>query len=151
MTIKFIKKVIDAIPFAYQRDGDACMDIYSANEMIVPSKSCTLVDSGIAVEIPKGYEGVVRGRSGLALKGLMVHIGTIDSNYRGSVGVIVYNSLEEEFYIPKHSRIAQFTIKPIIEVALLEAKELSSSNRGEQGYGSSGYENVTFNRESTRD
>ena len=138
MIIKFTRKNDSAIPFKYSREGDACLDVYSSEEYIIQPYSVQLVETGIAVEIPKGYEGIIRGRSGLAKQGLLVHVGTIDSNYRGTIGVLMYNSNSYEFYIHKDTRIAQFTVKPIIEVCLLEAKELTPSNRGDNGYGSSG-------------
>ena len=68
----------------------------------------------------------------------MVHIGTIDETYRGSVGVIVSNHSSDAFKISKGNRIAQFTVKPVLKVILKEVEELSSTKRGIRGYGSSG-------------
>ena len=83
--VKF-KKLIDyAIPFKYTREGDACMDMYSVEDTTIEPNSTEVVSTGIALEIPIGFEGIVRGRSGLASKGIHVHIGTIESSYRGDI------------------------------------------------------------------
>lgn len=139
MKVKFKKLSSKAIPFTYSRENDACMDMYAVDNFttILP-KETVIVHTGIAVEIPSGYEGVVRGRSGLAAKGISVHVGTIDETYRGDVGVIMTNHSDEPFYIEKGNRIAQFTVKPVLRVELEEVQELSSTERGTQGYGSSG-------------
>ncbi len=139
MIIVGFKKLSDtAIPFEYSRDGDACMDMYADKEVIIPIGFSAIIPTNIAVEIPSGYEGIVRGRSGLAAQGIMIHTGTIDETYRGSVGVIVSNHSSDAFKISKGNRIAQFTVKPVLKVILKEVEELSSTKRGTRGYGSSG-------------
>ena len=136
--VKFKKLTDTAIPFKYSREGDACMDIYADDEVYIYPHETVIVKSGIAVEIPEGFEGIVRGRSGLASQGISVHLGTIDETYRGDVGVIVTNNSMQTFAIHKGNRIAQFTVKPVYPIELQEAKELTDTERGEQGYGSSG-------------
>ena len=136
--VKFKKLTDTAIPFKYSREGDACMDMYADSDAIIYPHETVIIKTGIAVEIPKGFEGVVRGRSGLASQGISVHIGTIDETYRGDVGVIVTNNSMQVFGIHKGNRIAQFTVKPVYPVHLTEVEELSETERGEQGYGSSG-------------
>lgn len=138
MNVKFKKLSPTAIPFAYSRGNDACMDIYADMDYALGSKETAIIHSGIAVEIPSGYEGIVRGRSGLASKGISVHVGTIDETYRGDVGVIMTNHSVASYMIRKGDRIAQFTVKPVLRVELEEVRELSSTERGTQGYGSSG-------------
>ena len=139
MVIVGFKKLSDtAIPFQYSRDGDACMDMYADKDVFIPVGCAAIIPTNIAVEIPSGYEGIVRGRSGLSAQGIMVHIGTIDETYRGSVGVIVSNHSSDAFKISKGNRIAQFTVKPVLKVVLKEVEELSSTKRGIRGYGSSG-------------
>jgi len=138
MKVKFTKLTDTAIPFSYSRENDACMDIYSDMDCALLPKQTMIIHSSIAVEIPSGYEGIVRGRSGLAAKGISVHLGTIDETYRGDVGVIMTNHSNEPFFIEKGNRIAQFTVKPVLRVELEEVSELSSTERGTQGYGSSG-------------
>lgn len=138
MLVKFKKLVPDAVPFAYSREEDACMDMYSVKNWVILPRETKIVPTGIAVEIPHGYEGIVRGRSGLASKGISVHVGTVDETYRGDVGVIITNNTYEPFEIKKGNRIAQFTVKPVLKVELEEVDELSSTERGTNGYGSSG-------------
>ena len=136
--ICFKKLYVDAKPFEYSRDLDACMDIFAYTSMILSPGQTAIVNSGISLEIPHNYEGLVRGRSGLASKGIYVHLGTIDETYRGDVGVIMTNISKTSYVINKGDRIAQFTIKPVVRIELKEANELSTTNRGENGYGSSG-------------
>lgn len=136
--LKFKKLTNTAIPFKYSREGDACMDMYADMEATLYPHETAIVKTGIAVEIPHGFEGIVRGRSGLATRGLSVHLGTIDETYRGDVGVIVTNNSMQIAYIHKGNRIAQFTAKPVYPIELIEADELTDTERGEQGYGSSG-------------
>ena len=136
--LKFKKLTDTAIPFKYSREGDACMDMYADSDAVIYPHETVIIKTGIAVEIPEGFEGIVRGRSGLASQGISVHIGTIDETYRGDIGVIVTNNSMQVFGIHKGNRIAQFTVKPVYPVHLTEVEELSETERGEQGYGSSG-------------
>ena len=138
MKIKFKKLSDTAVPFAYSRQNDACLDMYADKNWVILPRQTVIVPTGIAVEVPHGYEGIVRGRSGLASKGISVHVGTVDETYRGEVGVIVTNHSYQDFTINKGDRIAQFTVKPVLEVELEEVEELSSTERGTKGYGSSG-------------
>ena len=139
MEVKFKKRNPDAIPFQYTREDDACMDVFSLiNKTLLP-KETAIIPTGISLEIPNNYEGIIRGRSGLSSKGIQVHIGTIESSYRGDIGVIITNNSDKPFEIFKGNRIAQFTIKPVIKIQLIEFTSLSDTERGENGYGSSGY------------
>ena len=136
--VKF-KKLIDyAIPFKYTREGDACMDMYSVEDTTIEPNSTEVVSTGIALEIPTGFEGIVRGRSGLASKGIHVHIGTIESSYRGDIGVIITNTTNKSFSINRGDRIAQFTVKPVNNILMEESEVLSETERGANGFGSSG-------------
>ena len=136
--IKFKKLHPDAIPFAYAREHDACMDMYACADLEIQPGEVKIVPTGISVEIPPSYEGIVRGRSGLASKGIVAHVGTIDETYRGDVGIILTNHSKETFKVSKGARVAQFTIKPVTRVELSEVTELSNTERGANGYGSSG-------------
>lgn len=139
MEVKFKKRNSDAIPFQYTREDDACMDVFSLiNKTLLP-KETAIIPTGISLEIPNNYEGIIRGRSGLSSKGIQVHIGTIESSYRGDIGVIITNNSDKPFEISKGNRIAQFTIKPVMKIQLIEFTSLSDTERGENGYGSSGY------------
>jgi dUTP pyrophosphatase len=100
----------------------------------------TAVPTGFQVEIPKGFEGQIRARSGLALKhGVMVAngIGTIDSDYRGEL-VVLLTTLKYEYVIPHGERIAQFVIAPAPQARTIEVQELTQTARGEGGFGSTG-------------
>lgn len=101
----------------------------------------TLVPTGFVWEIPPGYEGQVRPRSGLALKyglTLLNAPGTIDSDYRGEVCVILCNLGEEPFVVERGMRIAQLVLAPVTVCGVEEATDLSASERGEGGFGHTG-------------
>ncbi len=123
------------------RAGDAAFDLHSVVEHVVQAGESYAVPTGIALEIPNGYEGQVRPRSGLALKqGITItnSPGTIDSGYRGEVKVIIHNLGKERFHITKGMRIAQLAIRPVPEVKFIEVDELENSDRGAGGFGSTG-------------
>ena len=123
------------------RSGDVAFDLYSVIDYELRPGERFAVPTGIAVEIPQGYEGQVRPRSGLALKeGITVlnTPGTIDSGYRGEVKTIMMNHNGEPFRITKGMRISQLAIRPVPEVEFVEVDELSDTERGEGGFGSTG-------------
>lgn len=138
INVKFKKLNPNAIPFSYSREQDACMDMYALEGTIIPASTTKIIPTGIAVEIPQGYEGLVRGRSGLASKGITAHLGTIDETYRGDVGMIIANHTNADFKVEAGMRLAQFTVKPVYHIQLEEVEELSDTFRGSNGYGSSG-------------
>jgi len=128
------------IPKAAKR-GDVAFDLFSTIDYELRPGERFAVPTGIAVEIPMGYEGQVRPRSGLALKeGITVlnTPGTIDNGYRGEVKTIMINHNEESFKITKGMRISQLAIRPVPEVEFIEVDELSDTERGEGGFGSTG-------------
>ncbi|TFG31710.1 dUTP diphosphatase [Candidatus Thorarchaeota archaeon] len=121
--------------------GDVAFDLYSVIDYDIKPGERYAVPTGIAVEIPVGYEGQVRPRSGLALKeGLTVlnTPGTIDSGYRGEVKTIMINQGDTSFQITKGMRISQLAIRPVPEVSFIEVDELSDTDRGDGGFGSTG-------------
>lgn len=121
------------------RAGDACFDLHSRTNMTVPAHKHAMVPTGIHTEIPDGYEIELRGRSGLAAKkGIYAHVGTIDSNYRGEICAILFNMSDEDFVINRGDRIAQFKVNPVEPAFLLEEYNLTDTERGENGFGSSG-------------
>lgn len=131
-----------AIP-KYETSGSSGLDLeaYINNEIILKPGQRTLVPTGIAVAIPDDLEIQIRPRSGLAFKqGISVlnTPGTIDSDYRGEIKVILINLGQENFTIKKFQRIAQMIICPIIKVTLLETEELPITIRGKSGFGSTG-------------
>lgn len=138
MKIKFKRLHKDAIPFSYTRANDACMDMYALKDTFIRCGETKIVNTGIALELPTGYEGIVRGRSGLSSKGILLHQGTIDETYRGDIGIIITNTTYNDFTIHKGDRLAQFTIKPVYTITFIEVDKLSDTDRGDSGYGSSG-------------
>ncbi|MBO4440886.1 dUTP diphosphatase [bacterium] len=125
----------------YKTTGAAGADICSNEDIVIKSGGRTVVPTGLFPEIPDGYELQVRSRSGLAAKnGLFVlnSPGTIDSDYRGEIKVILANLGEEDFVISKGDRIAQLILSPVLQALFVETDELSGSSRGEGGFGSTG-------------
>lgn len=122
---------------AYKTAGAAGFDLVAAQDAEVGAASF-LMPTGIAVHIPHGYEGQIRGRSGFALHGLMAHVGTIDSDYRGEVGVILYAIGAGKFIVRKGERIAQMIIAPVARAELRQVETLDETERGAGGFGSTG-------------
>lgn len=151
--IKIKKLTEDAIVPHRSREGDACFDLYSINDYVILGRSKTTIPTGIAIELPVEYEAEIRPRSGISLNGLEckcfdidefvvadidVIQGTIDSNYRGQINIIVRNNSNCDIVIPKYTKLAQMKINYVPDVELIEVEELSESNRGANGFGSSG-------------
>lgn len=131
----------DARAPVFTREGDACADLHACGEKastVIEPGETRVVYTGVALEIPPGFEGQVRGRSGLTSKGILVQLGTIDAAYRGRVGVLVFNSTLDPFTVQRGDRIAQLAIRPVLAVQFVQVDELSDTERGEGGFGSSG-------------
>ena len=138
MKVKVINKSENKLP-AYQTLGSAGMDVFSNEDYVLKPERRTIISTGLFVEIPQGYEIQVRPRSGMAAKyGVTVlnAPGTIDSDYRGEIGVILYNSGQSNFEINKGDRIAQLILAPVVQLEWEEVKEISDTDRGEGGFGS---------------
>jgi dUTP pyrophosphatase len=119
-------------------EGDAGYDLYSVEEVTLAPLARAIIKTGISVAIPLGFYGRVAPRSGLALKkGLDVLAGVIDAGYRGDVGVVLINLSAESVTLEKKSKIAQLIIEKCHDVDWLEVDDLSESERGDGGYGSS--------------
>lgn len=117
----------------------AGLDIYSIEDVAIEPKQRALVRTGLAVAIPKGYYGRVAPRSGLATKqGLDVLAGVIDSDYRGEVRCLIYNTGDETIHLPAQSKICQLIIEKIITPTAVWADEISDTDRGSGGFGSTG-------------
>lgn len=141
--IKVKKLSDDALVPKIAHLGDAGVDLYSTENKSIGPNCVELVHTGIALEIPYGYEGQVRPRSGNALKKRYTVLntpGTIDSGYRGEIGVIVYNAdCNKTVDIHKSDRIAQLVINEIPTPLIFEeVDELDNTDRGTGGFGSSG-------------
>ncbi|MEK4697887.1 deoxyuridine 5'-triphosphate nucleotidohydrolase [Bacillus sp. FSL M8-0063] len=159
-----IKRVKDVELPRYAKPGDSGFDLVAAEDTIIWPEATEVVPTGLSLEIPSGYELQVRPRSGISLNtDLIVILGTVDSSYRGEVGVITKNSrsligtmtdylrtIDDEFarvdglhqegsyIIRKGERIAQGVIAPVETANFVEVDELSVSERGTGGFGSTG-------------
>ena len=117
----------------------AGLDIYSLEEVVIEPMQRALVCTGLAVAIPEGYYGRVAPRSGLATKqGLDVLAGVIDSDYRGELCCLLYNTGDARIQLPAHSKICQLIIEKIITPLAVWADEISDTERGSGGFGSTG-------------
>jgi dUTP pyrophosphatase len=126
---------------AYATDGAAGMDVLAAEDVILSPGARHAVATGLAVAIPHGFEIQVRPRSGLALKhGITVPNtpGTIDSDYRGELKVILINHGTEDFAVRRGDRVAQLVLAPVTTGSWLPVEELDETLRGEGGFGSTG-------------
>ena len=127
----------------YKTPSASGMDLmaFLKKPITLKSKSSCLVSTGISIAFPEDYEIQVRPRSGLALKKNITVLntpGTIDSDYRGEVKVIMYNHGGEDFIINNGDRIAQIVLAPVMKIELVETKSLPKTLRGKGGFGSTG-------------
>lgn len=143
MNPKIMVKKLDskAVIPQYQSVEAAGFDLHAIENGVVESRKTALVKTGLAVALPAGYELQVRPRSGLALKhGITVlnSPGTVDSDYRGELMVILINHSDNDFVINAGDRIAQAVLKEVVQATFEEVEELGASERGEKGFGSTG-------------
>lgn len=172
INVKVKKLSQDAIVPSYAKEGDSGIDLYTLEDTVIPAKSAVAIPTGIALEIPCGYEMQVRPRSGISLNGLRgwkklfegldivhgemakgefawkedfftmvyptVRLGTIDSGYRGEIKIITYNEEDFEILIPEHTKLAQGVFQQVPRAILKVVDELTSSERGNNGFGSTG-------------
>ena len=128
---------------SYKTDGASGMDLMACIEKPIslePGKSC-LIPTGLSVAFSEKYEIQIRPRSGLAAKNSISVLntpGTIDSDYRGELKIILFNHSNENFIIKNNDRVAQMVLTPIVKMELEEINELPNSNRGDGGFGSTG-------------
>ena len=131
-----------ALP-SYMSEGAAGADVVAAvaADLVLAPGERALVPTGFALEVPDGLEVQVRPRSGLAVRHgvtLLNSPGTIDSDYRGQVGVVLVNLGREPFTVRRGERIAQLVVAPVVRAAFREVETLGASSRGEGGFGSTG-------------
>jgi dUTP pyrophosphatase len=139
MFIKFKRLNKDAILPQYAHPSDAGMDLYSLEDRILKPQERYAFKTGLAVEIPKNYVGLIWDKSGLALsEGLTTLGGVIDSGYRGEIGVVILNTSNKKINIEKSQKIAQFLIQPIVNAKVKEVDDINSTSRGQGGFGSTG-------------
>jgi dUTP pyrophosphatase len=125
----------------YETAGSAGLDLRADEPVDLAPGERRLVPTGLAVEIPPGFEGQVRPRSGLALRlgvGMVNAPGTIDADYRGEVGVILVNHGQAPVSFARGERIAQLVIAPVARAEVILVEELGGSDRGAGGFGSTG-------------
>ena len=140
LKVKIQKIHPDAIIPEYAHDTDAGMDLFSVKEYVLLPQHRVLVGTGLKMEIPKGYEMQIRPKSGLAIRngiGVLNSPATIDSDYRGEVGVILINHSSKPYKIEKCQKIAQAIFNKI-EKAKFISEKLSETKRGDGGFGSTG-------------
>ena len=130
---------------SYQSNEAAGLDVVAgvpeSAAVAIPPGARALIPTGFALELPRGYEAQVRPRSGLALKHgitLLNSPGTIDSDYRGELMVILINHGDEPFLVRRGERIAQLVIAPVSHAEIVAAEELAATSRGPGGFGSTG-------------
>lgn len=137
-----IKRTDKELPLPqYKHDGDAGMDVCSAETYTLQPGERKLFKTGIHMAIPKGYELQVRPRSGLAYKhgiSIVNTPGTVDAGYRGDIGVILINHGKEVFEVKRGERIAQFVFNKFETAQFIEVEDLDETTRGEGGFGSTG-------------
>jgi dUTP pyrophosphatase len=139
MRVKIKKLSPNAKIPAYQTEGAAGFDLSSCEDIVILPGQVIAVDTGLAFEIPTGYEIQVRSRSGLALKHnvfILNGIGTIDEDYRGAVKAILCNASNVNFSIRVGDRIAQGVLNQVLKAGFEEVIDLETTERGEGGFGS---------------
>ncbi|MGF0555647.1 dUTP diphosphatase [Clostridioides difficile] len=178
INVKIKKLNPNAIVPSYAKEGDSGIDLCTLEDTTIPARSAVAISTGIALEIPRGYEMQVRPRSGISLKGMLVtrdievlyvdrdksfrdviicdrmrtkeqmkksfivhptvRLGTVDSGYRGEIKIITYNEEDFDIVIPKHTKLAQGVFQQVPRAILKVVDELTSSERGNDGFGSTG-------------
>jgi dUTP pyrophosphatase len=128
---------------SYKTEGSSGMDLMACVDqaIFIPPKSSALIPTGLSIAIPKDCEVQIRPRSGLAAKfniSVLNTPGTIDSDYRGELKIILYNHGNKSFEVKNNDRVAQMVLMPILKINLEEAEDLPDTVRGSGGFGSTG-------------
>ncbi len=127
----------------YAHEGDAGIDLRISSAVSIQPHSTAMAGTGIRVAIPEGYVGLVYPRSGLASKqgiNLANCVGVIDSGYRGEIMVPLHNMSDKKVVLEKGTRVCQLIIQPYVQVPLFKVDSLDETERGADGFGSTGYE-----------
>ena len=141
--IKRLDETADLPLPSYESEGSSGMDLRASvtEPVLLNPGEIRLIPTGLAISVPHGYEAQIRPRSGLALKygiGMVNSPGTIDSDYRGEIGIIVVNWGKKPFTIRRGDRVAQMIITKVYKADIMEVRVLESTERGEGGFGHSG-------------
>lgn len=145
LKIRMVCNDPDLMP-VYATPGAAGMDLCCAQDAYIFPDQVTVIPTGISLEIPEGYEAQVRPRSGLAAREAVTVLnspGTIDSDYRGEIKVIVFKHGPKSLILKKGERIAQLVFAPVAKAELIRVKSLDETERGQQGLGSTGTRRLT--------
>lgn len=140
MTVKIVNKSNHRLP-EYATPGASGMDLKAdiLEPMVLKARGSIVIPTNIYIQLPEGHEAQVRGRSGLAFKyDIVAHIGTIDADYRGAIGVKLFNFSDNDFVIKPGERIAQLVVAKYEKVEWDEVAILDETERGEGGFGSTG-------------
>ena len=141
LTVNIKKLSKNAIIPKFSHADDSGADVYSIDDVVINAGEKALIHTGLAIELPDGYECQVRSKSGLALHSSIFVLnspGTIDHGYRGECNVILMNLGKEPYHVKVGQKIAQFVFKPIFQVKFKEKSDLSDTCRGDGGFGSTG-------------
>ena len=136
-----MKKISDVPTPCYAHKGDSGVDLYAAEESVLKPMERKLIPTGIKLEIPLGYEGQIRPKSGLAIDHGISHansVGTIDSGYRGEIKVPLINFGDKPYKVEKGKKIGQLVFAKVEEAVFEEVTELGKTTRNENGFGSTG-------------
>lgn len=139
ITIKLTKLSETAKIPSYAHEGDAGLDLFSNERVVLKPLATCAVKTGIKIELPKGFAALVWDKSGLALNGIKTIGGVVDSGYRGEVKVAVINLSNKTVYIEKGQKIAQMLIQKVENAKIAFSNKLSLTSRGENGFGSTGF------------
>lgn len=133
-----IKKIENGKIPVYKTDGAVAADCFARVKTEIKAMEHVKVPLGFAIEIPQNVEVQVRGRSGLTSKGILVQLGTVDYDYRGEISAMVYNATKNDFVVNEGDRICQIVFNEIKKPSFQEVDELSETERGSGGFGSTG-------------
>ena len=117
---------------------DAGLDLYSTIRTIVAPLGSVIIDTGVHIELPPGTVGLIKSKSGLMTKNGITSDGTIDEDYRGSIRVMLFNHSRDFYMVEKGDKISQLVIMPILRPDVEIVEQLTDTERGEKGFGSSG-------------
>lgn len=134
-----VKKLNRFALLPVKKPGDAAYDLYSCGKILIPPQEIMLIRTGIACEFPSNYVARICDRSGMAAKeGLHVLAGVIDSSYRGEWKIVLYNTTKEWRTVEAQTRVAQVLFYEVADFSVMEVGQLSETERGEGGFGSTG-------------
>ena len=119
-------------------DNDAGLDLYACEEQVVPARGAAIFETGVHVELPPGTVGMVKSKSGLNVKHDITSEGVIDEGYTGEIVVKLYNHGPEDYRVERGDKISQLVILPILRPELEVVEELEETERGDDGFGSTG-------------